>query len=166
MKHRSQDQVKVTLVDGQSQALYSGMVPGAIANLYPNVETTQIDLAALAKDSNIHFVPETVTRVNVQDKTITTSQTTISFDVLSLDVGSASRDWHVIPGAQEYTIPTRPIAALVQRLQHARQQALLQKQQQKLPFDKNPLRIIGVGAGVAGVELAIWLRHLDGVWMD
>ena len=183
MKHQSQDQVKVTLVDGQSQASYSGMVPGAIANLYPNVETTQIDLAALAKASNIHFVPATVTRVNVQDKTITTcasghdggtnsnspntKQTTIPFDVLSLDVGSASRDWHVIPGAQEYTIPTRPIAALVQRLQHARQQALLQKQQQqKQSFDQKPVRIIVVGAGVAGVELALALASrwsLDGL---
>ena len=138
------------------------MVPGAIANLYPNVATTQIDLA------NIQFVPETVTQVNVQDKTLTTSQTTIPFDVLSLDVGSASRDWHVIPGAQEYTIPTRPIAALVQRLQDARQQALIQKQkqQQQQSFDQKPLRIIVVGAGVAGVELALALASrwsLDGL---
>ena len=155
MKHRSQEQVKLTLVDGQSQASYSGMVPGAIA--------TQIDLAALSKASNIHFVPETVTRVNVQDKTLTTSQTTFPFDVLSLDVGSASRDWHVIPGAQEYTIPTRPIAALVQRLQDARQQALIRNQQQQ---SKKPLRIIVVGAGVAGVELALALASrwsLDGL---
>jgi NADH dehydrogenase FAD-containing subunit len=37
----------------------------------------------------------------------------IPFDVISLDIGSASRGIDDVPGAKDYTIPTRPISGLV-----------------------------------------------------
>ncbi|CAB9498140.1 Pyridine nucleotide-disulphide oxidoreductase [Seminavis robusta] len=169
--------LRVTLIDQQEAASYSGMVPGAIAKLY-SPPATLLHLAPLAEWANITFVQAQVVDVDLQNKliyyTTTTSSTnddndeststtattdSISFDALSLDIGSATRDLHVIPGALAYTIPTRPIAALIQRIQQAEQEILLQNTDSKMRI----IKVVVVGAGVAGLELALSIR---GRWSE
>ena len=45
------------------------------------------------------------------------SKVEVPFDVVSVDIGSTTRDHVSIPGASEYTISTRPISDLVRRIQ-------------------------------------------------
>ena len=49
------DNLKVTLIDLQSSASYSGMVPGCIAGLY-NLDQVQIALDSLPNWSGIEFM--------------------------------------------------------------------------------------------------------------
>lgn len=49
----------------------------------------------------------------------------IPFDVISIDIGSTSRDFNTVPGASEFCISTRPISALVRRIEM--EESLLQK---------------------------------------
>ena len=107
--------VNVTLIDVQSFASYSGMVPGCIANLYTPTET-QIDLEALCQWATISFVQDQVESIDPQTRQISLrggvgkNNDIIPYDVLSIDIGSTSRGVKSIPGVKEYTIPTRPIS--------------------------------------------------------
>ena len=125
----------VTLVDMQSNASYSGMVPGCVAKLY-TLDQVQIALDSLAEWADIEFVCgkvvgmsldeegankddifEKLLLVEVDDENDGKVRKEIPFDVISLDIGSTTRDFSSIPGASQYTISTRPISELVQRIE-------------------------------------------------
>jgi selenide,water dikinase len=96
----------------------------------------------------------------------------ISFDALSLDIGSTSRDLDRIPGARAYTIPTRPIDQLIRRLDRARQElgeeaAATREDAAAAESSSVPLvpppRLVIIGGGVAGIELAL---SITSRWKD
>jgi NADH dehydrogenase FAD-containing subunit len=140
--------LKVTLIDMQRTATYSGMVPGCIAGWYDKKDT-QIDIANLATQyAGMEFVNDAVVDIDCEAKLIYLKKDQsrpIPFDVVSLDIGSTSRDLYSVPGAARYTIPTRPIDRLVDRLR-------------QLPETTPPAPgggIVVVGGGVAGIELSM-----------
>lgn len=137
--------LKVTLIDAQASASYSGMVPGSIAGFY-KPEETQLHLEPLAKWAGMEFVEDKVVDIDVDRKLVylQSSSQPIPYDAVSIDIGSTSRDVDRIPGAREFTIPTRPIHRLVQRLDAARDELADQ-----------PPRLVVVGGGAAGVELSM-----------
>jgi selenide,water dikinase len=89
----------------------------------------------------------------------------VHFDVASLDIGSRTRGVHndgpgPVPGVEQYTIPTRPISHLVQRIANA-EKALL-----AAPGGHHSasINVVIVGGGAAGIELAFamrarWAKH-------
>jgi len=92
----------------------------------------------------------------------------IPFDVISLDIGSASRGIDDVKGAREYTIPTRPISNLVNIIERTTEQLKQQQQQQRqqqtertsgsVPPSTTPIiDVVVVGSGAAGIELAMAL---------
>ena len=142
--------LRITLIDVQASASYSGMVPGCIANLYTPQET-QIELEPLAKYAGMDFVQDCVIDIDFENKRVYTKyrpDEPLTFDAISLDIGSTSRDLYSIPGAQQYTIPTRPIDKLVQRLEQARQDQLCETS------TKTPHWVV-IGGGAAGLELSM-----------
>lgn len=147
--------LEVTLVDLQSHACYSGMVPGCVASLY-TADETKIDLEALADWSGIKFHQKRVVDIDVDEKLVHLEDydDPISFDCISIDIGSTSRDWDSIPGAREHAIPTRPITALIEHVEQARLAAI---KSGTVP------NICVVGGGVAGLELAM---SVTGRWKD
>lgn len=130
----------VTLVDLQSSASYSGMVPGCVSKLY-TLDQVQIDLGALAGWSGIEFVQGRVTGMSFEGeggeggrKAViveedgadgSVSRKEIPFDVVSVDIGSTTRDFASIGGASEHAISTRPISDLVRRIE--REEELLKE---------------------------------------
>lgn len=113
------------------------MVPGCVAKLY-DLEQVQIDLGAIAKWAGIDFICGRMVGVetadgegdNVQnlalvevgsceaiDREDTSQILKIPYDVMSLDIGSATRDFRSVPGASEYAISTRPISELVKKIE-------------------------------------------------
>ena len=150
------EHIKVTLIDALQSACYSGMVPGCAVGSY-RPEEALIDLEKLAEWSSITFVNDAVVDVDFESKQVFIAQTCepIPFDVVSIDIGSVSRDLEVIPGAIEHSIPTRPIHKLVGRLDQAMR--LHGEHQEHLDDggDSVPPHIIVVGGGIAGIELAL-----------
>lgn len=159
--------VHVTLIDIQSFASYSGMVPGCIANLYTK-EETEIDLVSLAHWAGIKFIRGEVISIDPELQQISfqgTDATNINndndnknisgqensniipYDVLSVDIGSKSRGV-TIPGVKEYSIPTRPISSLLVKIE----------KQDDIIKDMNMIRLVVIGGGLAGIELALTLR--------
>ena len=128
--HSRPPNLNVTLIDLQSSASYSGMVPGCVSKLY-TLEQVQIRLDSLAGWAGIEFVCGKVVgmsfddnddgvgkKVHVEvyeDEDVVKKE--IPFDVISIDIGSTTRDFTSIPGASKYTISTRPISDLVLRIE-------------------------------------------------
>lgn len=145
----------VTLVDKSSFAAYSGMVPGCISNLYEK-GTEQIALRPLAEWASVDFLLDTVVGVDTKcQQILLKGGDVVDYDVLSLDIGSMSRGMDT-PGVFEYTIPTRPIDALVDRIEEA--QNCLSKE--------DSVKAVIVGGGVAGIELAMCIYSRFGSIVD
>ncbi|KAL7574331.1 hypothetical protein ACA910_008437 [Epithemia clementina (nom. ined.)] len=105
------------------------MVPGAIARAYTSDETL-IHLPPLAHASQMDFIHDRVVDIDLEQKCVYLASqptTPIAFDVISLDIGSTSRNLDATPGARDFTIPTRPIDQLVTRLQQARNDMLRER---------------------------------------
>ena len=134
----------VTLIDMQKSASYSGMVPGCIARLY-KPEDTLLHLLPLAEWAGIDFCQDEVVDMDLENNLVylRNSDRPIPFDVVSVDIGSASRRLYETPGARKYTIPTRPISDLVQRIDQAEQTL------------EETAHVVVVGGGAAGVELSM-----------
>ena len=161
----------VTLIDQNLCASYSGMVPGCVSKLYSK-EDTQISLEDLAQWANVDFIKGTMVGIsndasaNFSDMNKPESKheangnheaqqifledgSAVEYDVLSLDIGSTCKGLD-IPGVLEHCIPTRPIDALVNRIQQAEVE-LLKK-------GREDAKVVVVGGGAAGIELAMGMR--------
>ena len=127
--HSRPSNVRVTLIDLQSSASYSGMVPGCVSKLY-RLSQVQIALDSLAEWSDIEFVRGKVVGLSFEevdgDKSVSVEESDesgrvvkkkVPFDVVSIDIGSTTRAFTSIPGASDYTISTRPISDLVMRIE-------------------------------------------------
>ena len=139
----------VTLIDAVAAASYSGMVPGCLAGCYTD-DQTRLHLAPLAEWADIHFIQDTVVDIDFQEKFIYLKESPlapISFDVVSMDIGSTSRGYTTCPGAVQYAIPTRPIDQLIKKLEYAVKVAPL--------LSDAARRLVVIGGGIAGIELSM-----------
>mmetsp|Transcript_17453 Transcript_17453/g.26083 ORF Transcript_17453/g.26083 Transcript_17453/m.26083 type:complete len:539 (+) Transcript_17453:96-1712(+) len=156
--------VKVTLIDKESFASYSGMAPGAIAKLY-HPQETRIDLVGLSSWAGVEFIEDRVTSIDPTSQQIFLeegkSHSHVQYDLLSIDIGSTSRGIGSIPGVKEFAIPTRPISRLISRIE--KEEARITKQLEFSKYDKMKIHVIIIGAGVAGIELAMSIR---GRWTE
>jgi selenide, water dikinase len=149
----------VTLIDAVAAASYSGMVPGCIAGYY-TPEETQLRLSPLAEWADIRFIHDTVLDIDFQEKSIYLKgapMIPISFDAVSIDIGSTSRGYTTCPGALQYAIPTRPIDQLIYRLESAAQVRPLTTSlgENSVADESMPRRLVVVGGGIAGIELSM-----------
>ncbi|WP_439550251.1 FAD-dependent oxidoreductase [Falsiroseomonas sp.] len=134
---------RITLLTREAMSPYSGMLPGVIAGLYRE-DQALIDVRALAARAGAEAVIDRATGIDLVAKRVhRAGGESRPFDLLSLDTG-ATPDTARIPGAAAHALPLKPIDALLPRLR-----ALL---------EAPPARIGVVGAGAAGVEVALALR--------
>ncbi|MGR3792962.1 selenide, water dikinase SelD [Vannielia sp. SX4] len=141
-------QARLTLVNPGTTAPYSGMLPGHIAGHYP-LDALQIDLHRLARfagarliDGHATAIDRTLREVLVQTAS---GPRRLGYDIASLDIGVTS-DMPQIPGFSEHACPAKPLDAFAARWQ---------------AFAEAPgsARVVVIGAGVAGVELAMAAHH-------
>jgi pyridine nucleotide-disulfide oxidoreductase family protein len=150
LNHASRPQnLDVILIDLTDHPCYSGMVPSLLSGIY-SPEETLIELRPLASWSGIQFIQDRVIDIDTANKiVITAGKQRISFDAISIDIGSTSRGLIDIPGAKKYCIPTRPISELVRRVELATI-ALVENS-----YKQRPVNVIVVGGGAAGIELSM-----------
>lgn len=161
--------VRRVLLSDSRMSVYSGLVPAAIANL-TSVESCEIDVEKLCDHYGVHFIHGRATSIDAQARRVTfqpvlsdesaynsdeTGQhdndeskgeaiitQTLRYSVLSMNVGSVTppvKGVNMFP--KGVIVPTRPIAGLVRSLQQTQ--------------DRGQFRILVVGAGHAGIELAL-----------
>ncbi len=150
-QHKLADDVAVTLVAPHPRQLYSGMVPGFVAGHY-TLADCMIPLDGLLARSRVIYVQGSAAAVNAEARTVTlASGKTLPYDWLSLDTGPVMDREKIelqMPGAREHALFVRPIEAFGQLWPRVMAMA----QQKKM-------RLVVVGAGAAGLELAMAAAH-------
>jgi selenide,water dikinase len=128
-------------------AVYSGMVPGFVAGQY-SLEDIQIDVQGLARKAGALWIGAKATGLHVSARRLQIEGAPpISYDTVSFDVGSTVSGWDR-PGVKEHALPTRPMGDFVLAVD-----ALLERARSRADF-----RLVVVGAGAGGVELAFAFR--------
>ena len=141
--------VRLTLIGRDIETPYSGMIPGFVAGRY-SFDECHIDLARLCAWTGarlFHHEAIGIDRANRQ--VLLKDRPAVSYDLLSIDVGSAP-NLETIPGAAAWATPVKPIADLGQRWL-----AFLERMKSWL----GPLNIAVIGGGAGGVELALAIDH-------
>ncbi len=132
----------LTVVVDRPIAVYSGMVPGFVAGEYTTAEV-EIDVRPLARRAGARLVVAPVTAIDAVSRRIELSgRPPLAYDFASLNVGSTVAGLDV-PGVRQHALATRPIADLVERIE--------------AKLDAGARRLVVVGGGAAGVEMAFCL---------
>jgi selenide,water dikinase len=122
------------------------MLPGFVAGRY-SFDECHIDLAALAARTGAKLVhAEAIGLDRAGRLVLLKAGSPLSYDVLSLDVGAAP-DLASIPGAAEHAVPVKPIAEFGRRWLGFLEEV------------REPQRIVVVGGGAGGAELALAIDH-------
>ena len=139
--------VRITVVSDVSYAPYSGMLPGHVAGFY-SWEEMHIDLRRLCAFAGAAFVQGSVEGLDVEGRAVhVAGRPPMRAGVISLNVGSTP-DLSATPGAEAWAIPAKPVPELLagwERIKAA-----------------GGGRIVIVGGGAGGVELALNMGHVLG----
>jgi selenide,water dikinase len=141
--------VRLTLICRDVHTPYSGMLPGFVAGHY-SFDDTHIDLGALARFANARFYHSDVTGLDLLEKRVLCdNRPAVSFDVLSINIGSAPRTSDV-PGATETAVPVKPINRFLECWEALRHRAMT---------NTGKLKVAVVGGGAGGVEILLAIQH-------
>ncbi len=137
--------LRITLITRDIHTPYSGMLPGYIAGHY-DYDECHIDLGPLARFANARLYHDQVTRLDLDKKLVyVEDRPPVPFDLLSINSGSRPRVMDV-PGADEFALVAKPIDVFLQRWG---------KLQRQVEESVGEFKIIIVGGGAGGVELAL-----------
>ena len=141
--------VRITLISPDTDTPYSGMLPGFVAGHY-RYDEIHIDLRPLCRFANARFYQDQVIGLDLTDRRIICRhRPAVSYDILSLDVGSTP-DLSGIRQAAENVISVKPISRFA-----AHWEALTKR----VCASDQPLTIAVVGAGAGGTEMVLAIRH-------
>ncbi|WP_181313842.1 FAD-dependent oxidoreductase [Phreatobacter cathodiphilus] len=144
-RDRPEPGARLTLVTDRRLTPYSGMLPGHIAGHYRR-EAMHIDLEALARRCGAGFRLAAATGIDRDGRAVRLADGgSLAFDTLSLDVG-ITPDLTGIDGADRHALAVKPIGGLLDQLDA------------RLAGEGKPNRILMVGGGPAGIEIALALR--------
>jgi pyridine nucleotide-disulfide oxidoreductase family protein len=140
--------VEVTLVTPLPRQAYSGMLPGWIAGHYSRADL-EIDLEPLARRAGVRLLIDSIGAMDANRRCVALSDGRhFEFDLLSLDVGSEI-DISWLEMLQDRLLPLRPLGEFLERWPGVMEAA------RHHPGH----RVAVVGAGAAGVEIALAVRH-------
>ena len=137
---------RLTLINPDPGAAYSGMLPGHIAGHYDR-ESLDIDLGRLARFANARLVLGAATHLDTANGMVhVPGRPPIGYDLASIDIGITS-DLPDLPGFTDHAIPAKPLGPFASAWSRF------------VETTTGPARIAVIGAGVAGAELAMSLHH-------
>ncbi|MBC3884064.1 FAD-dependent oxidoreductase [Undibacterium griseum] len=140
--------VEVVLVTPNTHQNYSGMLPGYMAGHYTQTQC-QIDLQPLTQAARVCMVLDSIVGMDANRRCVGLPDGRhIEYDLLSLDVGSEiDSSWLEMAGAR--LLPVKPLDDFFRTWP-----AILES-----AAERSGYRLIVVGGGAAGVELALAARH-------
>ena len=146
------DGVEVTLISPNARQFYSGMLPGWVAGHYA-IEQCVIPLAPLAARADVRFLQTAATGIDFARNTIRCEDgQEITFDLLSIDTGPVAK-LDIVPGLAEHAIAIRPIESFIESF------VKLASKVEERHARGERTRVVFVGAGAGGVELALAMQH-------
>lgn len=140
--------LEAVLVTPSRYQNYSGMLPGWVAGHYP-LSACRVDLQALAQVADVRLVLSPMAGMDAKRRCLALeSGLQIDYDLLSLDVGSETNtSWLEVLG--EKLLPIKPLDHFFGQWTQVLATAKA----------KSGYRLVVVGAGAAGVEMALAAQH-------
>ena len=137
---------RVTIVNPNPAAPYTGMLPGHIAGHYPR-EALMIDLVRLARFAGARLILDRAVGIDREKRLVLLEgRAPIRFDVASVDVGIGS-GLPELPGFAAHGVAAKPLGDYAQRWEAFVARRLVWP------------RVVVIGAGVGGAELALASMH-------
>lgn len=136
---------RVTVINPDPVAPYSGMLPGHLAGHYPR-EALDIDLVKLARFAGARLILGRAEGIDLAAGRVQVpGRPDVAFDFLSVDVGVTS-DLPDLPGFAEHAVPAKPLSPFATAWQRHLDRA-----------GAEPVAVLG--GGVAGAEIALAMAH-------
>ena len=129
---------------------YSGMISGVVAGMYEPTEA-RLPPESISRAAGAEWVFGKVRQIDAAAKKVLLDDgTLISYDLLSVDVGSrpAGDD---LPGVREHAIPVKPVRQTL-RFRSAAAQVT------EAATPARPAKIVVVGGGASGTEISLCLQ--------
>lgn len=148
MAQKRPKDVELTLITPSAHQKYSGMFPGWISGHYEQTECS-VDLQSLAEAAGADLVLENIVAMDAARRCVGLPDgPQVEYDLLSLDVGSeADTSWLQTLG--DKLLPAKPLDDFYLKWPKVISQAKA----------KANFRLVVVGAGAAGVEIALAAKH-------
>lgn len=138
--------VRLTVINPQATAPYTGMLPGHIAGHYPR-SAMMIDLVRLARIAGARLILDTATGLDLDRSRVDlANRPSLHFDRASLDIGIGSGPPD-LPGFDAHGVAAKPLGGFAEAWDAFVARAL------PAPH------VVVLGAGVGGVELAMAAMH-------
>jgi len=139
--------VQITLVSPQPRQLYFGSMSHFVAG-HCTLDDGSIALPPLLQNTGVHWHQGNAIAVDSSTRSVTLDDaSTLNYDVLSVNCGAVQDRQKIeqsMPGARKHALFVRPFESF----------AVLWPQVLELG-QQRPLRIAVIGAGLAGIELAL-----------
>ncbi|WP_368345257.1 selenide, water dikinase SelD [Pelagovum sp. HNIBRBA483] len=140
--------VRVTVIDPAPAAAYSGMLPGFVAGHY-QADELSIDLVRLCRFAGARYVAAAATGIDRHAKQVLVEgRPPIAYDVASIDVGIHSK--MEVKGFAEHAVAVKPLWRFAEAWN-------------RFTVTSNAgSRVVIIGGGIAGVELALAAKYALG----
>nr|WP_206688529.1 NAD(P)/FAD-dependent oxidoreductase [Cyanobacterium stanieri] len=136
---------EITLVDKGDRFLFSPLLYELVTEEMQSWEVAPY-YTELLEDSKINFIQDTVTGINLEQKTVTLQHNhTLEYDRLVVAFGGTTPS-QTVTGAKDYALPFRTLDDAY---------ALKEKLRQLENSEQEKIRVAIVGGGYSGVELAV-----------
>lgn len=141
--------VRLSVINPLPTAAYSGMLPGHIAGHYPR-EALQLDLVRLARHAGARLILGRAEGIDREARRIhVPGRAPIGYDIASIDIGITA-EMPDLPGFADHVVPAKPLDAFADRWSGF------------VADPRKGRRVVVIGGGVAGVELALAAAHRIG----
>lgn len=132
---------RITVINPEPTAPYSGMLPGFLAGHYPR-DALNIDLVRLARFAGARVILGAVSEIDPKTKTIIVpGDPPINYDVASIDIGITSA-MPTLPGFSQHAVPAKPLDQFSRAWSEFKTQS-------------GCADVAVIGGGVAGAEIAM-----------
>lgn len=139
--------VRLTLVNPGPVAPYTGMLPGFVAGHYRRDEI-MIDLIALARRAGARIILDRAIGLDLAARQVMLERRgRLGYDLCSIDIGITS-DLPTLPGFAEHGLAAKPLSAFAERWEAF-----------AAAPRRGPARVVVIGGGIGGVELALAAQH-------
>jgi selenide,water dikinase len=138
--------VRLTVINPNAAAPYTGMLPGLVAGHY-RADEIMIDLVRLARFAGARVILDRAVGIDrVAKRVLLKGRAALRYDHLSLDIGIGS-GLPEVPGFAEHAVAAKPLGDYARRWEAF------------VALSPPEPRLTLIGAGVGGVELALASAH-------
>ena len=136
---------------------YSGLATGVLGGQYPPARD-RVDIGKLAAEGGAAYLDDFVTRADPSRRVVVTEGgREVPYDVLSIDLGSVSKPLEGEDAAGDAVYGIKPISRLAD---------LRREVERRLESSADAVKVVIVGAGYSGCEIAANLHALGGGRVD